>query len=867
MTESWKRNGDSMVGLLQFLSFRHGKRHRLRTALTFAGIVLGVAVIVAIGMVNRTLVQSFQRTIDLIAGKAVLQVTNGESGVKESLLPAVRDARGVQDVAATVEGFLPIAGFRGERLFIYGVDLLTDSLLREHQLVGASLDLENALGFIAPPDSIALTESLSKRLGFPLGAPISLVTSRGVRRYTVRALLKEEGTARAFAGSFALMDLPVAQIALGKEGKLDVIDLTVQEGEEIDGVRERLAAQLRDTAQVQRPSERGEQVESLLASFRVGLFFVSLVALFVGVFLIYNTVSVSVVQRRREIGILRCLGITRRQVLALFVLEALALAFAGSLIGLLAGILLARGAIGSVTQTVSNLYFPLDANHAVLTLREVWLGFASGVGVAILAALHPAWEAARIGPIEGARQEPWRARKRGLARAARAGLALLVLAPLLWIFTPPHLGAVAKFSLGMGAMFLFLLALCFLSPMVIMGWTATIRYWLKPGVWIAGKIAADALARSSVRAGMTVSTLMISLAAIFTVAALVHSVRLSLLSWVDQMVTADLVVHSSAKTAGSYNVPLKEELAAELRNIRGVRLVDRYRLIRSTYQGRPIVIESFSARDAGSARNLPVVEGDGAEVLRRMGAGEGVVVSESFESKFGKRRGDRIELATPSGLVSFPILAVYVDYSSDAGSVLLDRAVYSKLWGDDLVDAFDLWLDRGANPESVIQEIRERYGERYQLFVNTHSELKQAVVDIMEQSFRVNYAVEIVAVVVAVFSVINTLLASVMDRTQEIGVLRALGATQEQIRRILVVEAGSMGFLGGLLGLISGTIMSYHHVVYNTKVLTGWTFQYSYPLGVAASCVVLSVFLCLLAGYVPARRAAALNIVEAIEYE
>ncbi len=856
-----------MIGLLRFLSFRHFGRHRLRTVLTFAGIVLGVAVITAISMVNRTLIQSFQRTIDLIAGKAVLQVTNGESGVKESLLPAVRDAPGVQDVAATVEGFLPIVGFKGERLFIYGVDLLTDSLLREHQFVGASLGMESALDFIAPPDSIALTESLSKRLGFPMGAQIFLVTSRGIRRYTVRALLKEEGAARAFAGSFALMDLPVAQIALGKEGKLDVIDLTVQEGEEIDGVRERLAAQLRGTAQVQRPSERGEQVESLLASFRVGLFFVSLVALFVGVFLIYNTVSVSVVQRRREIGILRCLGVVRRQVLVLFVVEALALAFTGSLSGLLAGILLARGAIGSVTQTVSNLYFPLDANRAVLTLREVWIGLASGVGVAILAALHPAWEATKIGPIEGARQEPWRSRSGGGSRSAYVGLALLVLSPLLWIFAPPYIGAVAKFSLGMAGMFLFLLALCFLSPLVIIAWTRTIGYWLKPGVWIVGKIACDALARSPVRAGMTVSTLMISLAAIFTVAALVHSVRLSLLSWVDQMVTADLVVHSSARTAGSFNVPMKEELAFSLRKIRGVRLVDRYRLIRSTYQGKPIVIESFSARDAESVRDLPAVGGNGREVLRRMGAGEGVVVSESFESKFGKRRGDRIELPTPSGLVSFPILAVYVDYSSDAGSVLLDRAVYSRLWGDDLVDAFDLWLDRGVNAQSVIQDIKEQYGERYQLFINTHRELKQAVVDIMEQSFRVNYAVEIIAIVVAVFSVINTLLASVMDRTQEIGVLRAVGATQEQMRRILVVEASSMGFLGGLLGLISGTIMSYHHVVYNTKVLTGWTFQYSYPLGVAVSCVVLSVVLCLLAGYVPARRAAALNIVEAIEYE
>jgi len=210
-----------VIPLLRFFSWHHIKRHRLRTALTFLGIVLGVAVIVAIAIVNRTLLGSFQRTIELIAGKAVLQVTNGESGLRESLFPIIRDTGGVKDAAAAVEGFLPVVGFRGERLFVYGVDLLSDFTIREHEFVGDSFGLESALDFIAHPDSIALTESLSQRLGFRAGSKVTLATSRGVRSYTVRALLKEQGTARVFGGSFALMDLPVAQIALGKEGKLD----------------------------------------------------------------------------------------------------------------------------------------------------------------------------------------------------------------------------------------------------------------------------------------------------------------------------------------------------------------------------------------------------------------------------------------------------------------------------------------------------------------------------------------------------------------------------------------------------------------------------------------------------------------------
>jgi putative ABC transport system permease protein len=344
-------------------------------------------------------------------------------------------------------------------------------------------------------------------------------------------------------------------------------------------------------------------------------------------------------------------------------------------------------------------------------------------------------------------------------------------------------------------------------------------------------------------------------------------VRGSLLSWIDQMVTADLIVSSGARTAGTSNVPLNEDPLPGLKAVPGVQIVDLYRLIRSNYQGMPILIESFSAAESAAVRTLPMADGDGETALAGMAAGKGVIVSESFHSKFGIGRGEKLSLATPAGRVTFTVLGIYIDYSSDIGSVLIDRALYKKYWRDNLVDAFDLWLEPGAAQGAVIQRIKDDYGERYQLFISTHRELKDAVVRIMEQSFVVNYAVEIVAVIVAIFAVINTLLASVLDRTREIGVLRAIGATQTQLRRVIMVEAAAMGLLGGFLGLIAGSIMSYHHVVYNTKVLTGWTFEFYYPYDVALLSVLVTVILCIMAGYGPAKQAAGTPIVSAIGYE
>ncbi|HKY07761.1 MAG TPA: FtsX-like permease family protein, partial [Candidatus Binatia bacterium] len=447
-----------MLRLLNTISWRHVARHRLRTALTFFGIALGVAVIIAIAIVNRSLTTSFQSTIDQIAGKAVLQVANGESGIAESLFPVVRDTAGVKDAAAAVEGFLPVAGASGERLFVYGVDFLTDSAIRDHQFAESEFAFDQALDFIARPDSIALTESFSRRMNLPVGATVSLLTGEGKRDFTVRALLKEQGAAAVFGGSFALMDLPVAQRAFGKDGKLDVVDLTIEESETVGGVRQRLRERLQGAAEVERPSGRGEQIEQLLTSFRVGLFFVSLIALFVGFFLIYNTVAVSVVQRRKEIGVLRCLGMRRSELLALIVSESLLLALAGSILGALLGWVLARLALVAVGETVSNLFSLIDLAGDDFTVRELLLALSSGIAVAVFAALHPAWEAVHVSPLENVRQSAWRPAGPGnRSWPSRVALACFIIAPVL-VFTAPTVpGAVIKFSIGVVGMLVFLL--------------------------------------------------------------------------------------------------------------------------------------------------------------------------------------------------------------------------------------------------------------------------------------------------------------------------------------------------------------------------------------------------------------------------
>lgn len=292
-----------MLRLLRFLTIRHLTEHRQRTLVTLFGVALGVAVLVAIRMTNVSTLNSFRETIVAISGKAVLQIVGDETGFNENLLIQVRKTRGIASAAPLVQSTAPIAG-TGDVVLIVGVDLVADSSIREYELQGeqGSGDL---LELLTDPDTILLSEKLARKYALKVGSTTKLVTPSGVREFKVKGILSLKGPAKALGGNFALMDIAAAQIVFQKIGRLDRIDLTIQEGFPLESLQEQLTRDLNGGAKVQRPEVRNESVEKMLKSFQVNLTALSMIALLVGMFLIYNTMSFAVIQRRREIGILR----------------------------------------------------------------------------------------------------------------------------------------------------------------------------------------------------------------------------------------------------------------------------------------------------------------------------------------------------------------------------------------------------------------------------------------------------------------------------------------------------------------------------------------------------------------------------------
>src|SRR3954467_8608147 len=405
--------------LLRLISWPYFRKHVLRTALTTAGIVLGVAVFVGMHTANQSVLFAFSRTVDRIAGKTELQVTAGEAGFPENVLEKVQAAATVRVAVPVIEAVVD-TNLKGQgNLLVLGVDMTGDRTLRDYDLdSGDDAAIDDPLVFLAQPDSIILSKDFADKNHIPGGGRLILGTVDGDKPFTVRGVMKASGLTSAFGGNLAVMDIYAAQHMFGRGRSFDRIDLAVKEGHTLKEAEQELSARLGPGFQVDPPSGRGQQFEAMLAAYSMMVGISSLFALFIGMFIIYNSFSIAVTQRRSEIGILRALGATRGQIRWLFLGESAVTGLVGSIGGVLFGIVIARGIAASIGSLISDVYgVAQHADELSTILPLLLLALAIGVGTSIVAAAIPARNAARVDPVQALQKGKYQVLSAGESRA------------------------------------------------------------------------------------------------------------------------------------------------------------------------------------------------------------------------------------------------------------------------------------------------------------------------------------------------------------------------------------------------------------------------------------------------------------------
>ncbi|HYA92451.1 MAG TPA: FtsX-like permease family protein [Thermodesulfobacteriota bacterium] len=825
------------------------------------GIALGVAVFVSVQTAIYTAIESFNASVDHVSGKANLQVTSFGRGFSEEVYLKVKKVPGIKAATPVIQYVSKMDEPIGEPLYLLGIDVFSDRPFREYQFHETD---DEGLLFLKTPNSIAITEKLANRHGLKRGQKITLIVGSKKVTLTITNLLKMEGPANSLEGNFGLIDIASAQEALEKVGLIDRIDVIVDESQPMEATERELKKVIPPGVEVRRSDTRSGQIEKMVSAFHLNLTALSFISLIVGMFLIYNAISVSVIQRRREIGILRSIGLTRPQVLGLFIGEAAWIGCLGSLVGIGLGIGLAKLMLYLVSRTITALYILVKAEHLLISPSILMAGFGMGVFASVLSSIGPAREASKIAPKEalalGTLETKIRTR---LGHFSLIGVGLLILSLILALQRPISHRPIFGFL----AALLILIGVSFLIPSVTTFLNRLLAPLLHRLFGSEGKLASRYLHDSMARTAITIAALMTALSMLISISIMILSFRKTVDLWVEQSINGDVFIFPGSYSITGYSALLPLEVSRALPSLPGVKAVDSFRALEVEYQGQPALIAAVDGQVFLNMKVIRFTRGNSRAILKQFAEGQAILVTESFSLRHHVKAGDRIKLNTPQGEREFLVSGVFYDYSSDWGMVLLEKKLFQSLWKDETIHSAGIYLKEGVSQEAFKEAIRERYSKPYRLFVVSHRQLRKEVLKIFDQTFAITYALEFIAIIVAILGIVNSLNALIIERQRDIGIVRAVGAFQRQIQKTTLIEAGMIGFFSHILGLLCGFLLSVLLIYVINKQSFGWTVQFSIPLRSLIESWLIVMITSIGAGFIPARRAAKMNVVESLRME
>jgi putative ABC transport system permease protein len=835
--------------LLTRASVRHLTRHRLQSVLSVLGVALGVAVVLSIDLAISSARTGFQISAETVAGRATHVVVSESGTLDESLIRVLRVDLGLEAVAPVVEGYASSTEVPGRALRVLGIDPFSESPFRPWVAGGATgVDVS---GLITTRLGVVVSDGLARTAGVNVGDSLAVRASGDVWSAPVVAVVEPlDDVARAGLADVLLMDISSAQEILRTGPRLSRIELRLASESELADVRAALTEYLPGGTRVELAGTRAETMSGMIAAFDVNLTALSLLGLIFGMFLIYNSVTFSVVQRRDTLSRLRAIGVTRAEVMRLILSEAVWIGCAGAALGVLLGVFLAEGLVGMIAATINDLYFAVAVRS--VDLEPTLVAKAAGLGLAstLLASIPPALEAADANPRLSGLRSVIESRARSMVpRAAAAGVALTALGGVLLVL--PTRSLLVSFS----SLFFVITGLAAMTPAGTLLVVRVVYPALRATSGTLGSMAARGVGSSLSRTAPAIAALVVAVSVTVGLGVMIESFRGTLTRWLETTLQADVYVSLPGPGASRASGTLWPEMIDAF--------VGHPQVVgHSTYRGTQIIrkedvfqLVALDLDPLGESA-FTFAGGRSAEVMAAFRSGDGVIVSEPFAYRRGLAEGDHVELSGEVGTRAFPIVGIFRDYGSEQGTVMLTRALYDQLYDDDGVTSLGLFLKEGADSEVVVAELMSLVPEGRTVVARTNDTLRRASLEVFERTFRITGVLRLLAFIVAFVGVLSALASLQLERARELGLLRAAGLTPGQLWRLVITQTGLIGLASGLLAVPMGLVLSLVMVFVVNKRSFGWSLDFQIGPTVLAQAVGLAVAAALLAGIYPAWRMA-----------
>lgn len=858
--------------LMRLLILRSMFLRKSRTLLTLFGIVLGVSALFAMNHVNEKAFSSLTTFFEGTSGKVQLEVKSASPGeiFPEEILDQVADTDGIRAAVPVLEvpALLKVEGEEEDPLSmgllgagqngltLYGINETLEKEVREYVLAEGRFFSGSALG-----KEILLVKDYAEEKGIALGDTVAIQTAKGTQEFKVAGLLQKEGAGFLNLGKAGFLSLPGLQNLMDMEGEISRIDLTTLEeapsGEALNALKEKIQSLLGEQYAVTPPGGQSGESTEMLSGYQISLNFMAGIALFVGAFLIYNALSMTVSERKKEIGVLRCVGLTKGQTIRQILEEGLILGVLGAVFGILLGMVFAEG-----LSIFMERFLGQPVERGGYRLSGILSSMGVGVVVTLISAVLPALQGGRVSPLEALRATGKKREGRIQRFLWIPGILLLLVSAGILLANPFSYDV--QFRLGSLTVFFLFLGATLMIPATILFWQFLMAVPFRLIFGEMGKLGTRNISRAKNRTMLTVAALMVGVSMIVATDGITGSFRKDLSLWMDSFLGGDVFVSSSlpvtleirkemeALPETAYVSPMAAGTAYWLRG----EIEEKVSLIGIDPETYPKVTSFvFSEQDT-----------DEEEALRRFSSGRKIFISEASAAKHSLKVGDEMVLKTLEGPVSFEIAGILLDYSSQGLLVTGTLEELKTYFGIEEATSFSIKLREGEDPLVYVDQLKALLGEEYELLIESNRELKIQAETLMAQAFSMFDVLGLLSVLVAALGVLNTLTMSVLERTREIGMLRSMGMTRIQVVKMVLSEAGLLGVIGGILGLLLGLLLTYI-LISAMGVMSGYQLEFVLPESAMYTSILVAFVTSILAAVLPARKAARIPVLSAIQYE
>ena len=837
------------------LAWRHAARRPLQSLFFVVGVAIGVAMIVAIDLANGSAERAFQLSAETVTGRATHQILGGPTGLDQGVYVQLRRDLGYRLSAPVVEEYVVVDELDRQPMRLLGIDPFADAPFRSYlgtgeTTAGASSYLAD---LVARPDTVLLSTEVAERYGLQPGDALTAAIGGKSLSLEIIGLLEpaDDLSRRALEG-LLISDIATAQEVLGRLGRLDRIDLIVAEGPAGEQDLARIAALLPPGARLAATAARTGTVNEMTRAFSLNLTALSLLALVVGMFLIYNTVTFSVIQRRPVLGSLRALGMTRREIFAVILAEAGLLGLIGIAGGLGLGIVLGRGAVQAVTQTMNDLFFVVAVREVSVPPWTLIKAALIGLAAALVAAAVPAYEAASVPPIGALQRSHIEERARRAVPWVTAMAAVLLLLGVLLLVPEWNL------AVAFAGLFAVIIGCALLTPLLTLVSMRGLQRLTASYAGVIGRMAPRYLVRSLSRISVAVAALMVAVSVIIGVGIMIGSFRATVELWLEDVLQADIfisppsLIHSQASTDLDPAVIDAARAFAGVESLATTRGVDVAAFLEEGTRAVDVRLVALSDDIAGERRRYRAAVGDWRATWQAVEAG-GVVINEPMANRYDLQVGDELVLQTDRGRRTFPIAGVGVDFDVNAVVVMADP-IYRTFWEDSGVSAVGLFVAEGVDVDAKVLELRAALVDEAGVLIRSNRGTRENALAVFDRTFSITVALQFLATLVAFIGILSTLMGLQLERTREIGVLRSTGMTRRQLWRLSLLETGLIGAGAGLLAMPTGLALAAILIYIINLRSFGWTLTMQMQPAEFLQAFAVALSAALLAGLYPAWR-------------